>query len=327
MFKWPHPIEAESHLVGELSRGGIEFKSSGSRNLKLNCPFPHENGHDTGYHLEITKDGRKAHCWVCDWSGSWNKLAKELGLAPFNTTVFENTFTKKVEDTNVFSPLASKLSSLASTEDDDYTIPTECSSWKAPIWRGLSRSFLRKIPSYLWPQPVVTKTGKSFTVDRILWPYLQHNRLMGYVGRRLDSNKFQKYYRVPGCDAKRILFPFDYVRENFHHSGPVVLVEGEVDALNLLQHEIPCLSILGSNNWSDEKRDTLLSLGFDHVWILMDPDPAGRLAARKIKPTLVSKVRRVDILSLSPDDDPGSLDSDQLSWLKNHVFQKKKLSH
>jgi len=322
MKNWPHPVEAESHITHEFARGGIEYKPSGRNNFKINCPFPHENGSDSGYHLEVTRDGRKAHCWVCDWSGSWNKLAKALGLFPFNTEVISNTFTKKAEDLNVFSPLANKLASLLSG-DDDFSLPSSIIPWNRPVWRGLRKGFLRDIPSYLWKQDLVSKKGKPFVVERIMWPYLQHGRTLGYVGRRLDTLTFQKYYRSPGCDAKRILFPFDYVQSNFSSKGPIVLVEGEVDALNLVQYGIPCLSILGSNNWSDEKRDLLISVGFDHVHILMDPDPAGRSAARKIRPTLEKKVSKVDVLTLHPGDDPGSLDEDQLSWLKNHVYQKR----
>jgi len=310
------------HITAELNRSGVDYRSSGSNNFKLNCPFPHsEKGADTGMHLEITRDGRKAHCWVCDWSGSWNKLAKAMGLTEFNTRVYADTYVNKAVETNLFEKLQEDFNSLISEDDVSKTLPEPLTRWAQPEWRGLSKKFLGRVPSYLWKQQVQTKTGRTFVVDRILWPYMQYDRLVGWVGRRLDKLDFQKYFRAPGCDAKKIFFPFDYVRQHHAEDGAVVLVEGEVDALNLLQAGIPALSILGSNNWSEEKVDLLLSLNLKRVYLLMDPDPAGRQAEKKIRPTLESKFDLTKTLRIEGDDDPGSLDKDQLAWLKARVFQ------
>ncbi len=324
---WPHPIEAESHITSEFIRSGVEFKPSGQNNFKLNCPFPHEKGYDEGFHLEVTKDGRKAHCWVCDWSGSWNKLAKAMGLAEFNSTIYADTYTDRVADTNVFERLAEDLTSFFVFDDEeDDKLPPDLalSPWDQPVWRGLTRKFLRRIPTYLWKQELKSRrTGHSFVVDRAFWPYYQYDRLVGWVGRRLDKKDFQKYFRKPGCDAKKILFPFDYVRKYHKGDEPIVLVEGEVDALNLLQAGIPALCILGSNNWSEEKLDLLLSLNFKRAYLLMDPDAAGRSAEREIKPTLEAKFDFTKVLRIEGDDDPGSLDEGQLAWLKDRVFRGK----
>jgi 5S rRNA maturation endonuclease (ribonuclease M5) len=322
-MQWPHPIEAETHITSEFVRCGVDFHPSGPRNFKLNCPFPHEKGQDDGFHLEITKDGRKAHCWVCDWSGSWNKLARAMGMAEFNAKVFADTYTDRVAETDVFGKLQDEFNTLLNTDDNVVTLPEGLSPWEQPVWRGLSKKFLRRIPSFLWKQEVKTKTGRTFNVDRILWPYYQYDRLVGWVGRRLDKSDFQKYFRKPGCDAKKVLFPFDYVRQYHKGDESVVLVEGEVDALNLLQSGIPALAILGSNNWSDDKLDLLLSLNFKRVYLLMDPDFAGRKAAKEIRPTLDAKFEYTKVLRIDGDDDPGSLDEGQLSWLRDRVFQER----
>jgi hypothetical protein len=311
--------------MGELGRSGIDWRSGGRNNIKINCPNPHGDKVDTGYNLELTRDGRKAHCWVCNWSGSWNKVARLLGLAEFEQAT-ANTFTERVAKMDLFAQLHDELESFGK-EDEGQDLPKEITPWTEPVWRGLQRKFLKKIPSYLWQQPVELKNDsgvvyKRFVVERILWPYMQNDRLVGWVGRRLDKNKKMKYYRAPWCQALTTFFPFDYVRDTFPGTDSVVLVEGEVDALNLLQAGIPALSILGSNNWSDKKRDMLLALGIKYVYLFMDPDHAGRVAAREIKEEILPFFDRVKTLSLDdPDQDPGSLQKEQLEWLHEFLQQ------
>lgn len=314
---WPHSAEAEQHMCSEFNRNGIEYRNGGGKNIKLNCPFPHESGSDSGFHMEILKDGRKCHCWVCNWKGSWNKLARETGMAPFSDIGQANTYTDKVANTNMFAKLSADFNDVFSTEDTE-ELPYGIVPWSTPVWRGLSLKFLSKIPAFSWKQSFIHKDGRTEITKRILWPYYQCDRLVGYVGRRLDKNDFQKYYRASWCKAKNVLFPYDYVKSSFPKTDFVVLVEGEVDALNLLQGKIPTLSILGSNNWSEHKRDLLLSLGVKRVYLLMDPDPAGRSAAKFIKSEL-SEYFEVQIITIEAPDDPGSLDTDQLKWLHQHV--------
>jgi len=323
--RWPLPAEAEVHISAELNRGGHNWVDSGKKNFKINCPFFHVNKPDSGHNLEITKDGRMAHCWVCDWSGSWNKLAKEVGLSPFGSSESTtDTYTAAIADTDVFGRM---LDDLDSSADDDleHTLPEdEITPWSTKKWRGLRRSFLKDIPAYSWKQKIVVNDkdsksyGKVFYVDRILWPYHQQGRLVGYVGRRLDTGDTMKYYRAAWCKAKEALFPYDFVKNNYPKCTTVVLVEGEVDALNLLQAGIPALSILGSNNWSSRKVDLLLSLGVTKVFLLMDGDFAGRKAAKAIKKS-ARDYFDVVVLKLDDGDDPGEMNKDQLAWLTDRI--------
>ena len=306
-FIWPNPIEAELHITSELSRAGIDY-IVGRKDIKICCPFPHDKGSDSKYKLEITRNGKKCHCWVCNWSGSWNKLAPELGLAKFSSMSFESeTFTEKVINKNLFSGLKSRLEGSSSTEEGH--LPKNLSIWDGGDWRGTTSSFLSKVPSFRWDH-----SG----VDRILWPYYQQGSLVGYVARRLDTSPEVKYYRAPWCSARKVLFPFDFVVDHYGSYPFVVLVEGEFDALYLLSQGIPALSILGSTNWSFSKRDLLLLLSKKHVFVLMDGDAAGKKAAAEIKKSLKS-FTSFSVLRLPDGDDPGSLDDNQIEWLKSKI--------
>jgi len=315
---FPHPVEAEAYILAEFGRGGVEYRVK-RNDFKLNCPIPHEKGMDTGFHLETRKDGTRAHCWVCDWSGSWNKLAPLLGLSPFGKPSYAGTYTKKVALTDVFGSLASKFGTVFSLEEES-TLPASLALWDSD-WRGMSSSFLSSIPSYLWKHKVRNRNthGRTEIVERILWPYYQMSSLVGYVGRRLDKIDDEKYHRAYWCKSSKVLFPFDTVRET--NSDYVVLVEGEVDALNLLQSGVPALSTLGSTSWSSHKRDLLLHLGASRIYLMMDSDPAGRKATAKLKKELRSYFSSVKSIKLEEGTDPGDLDKDDLLWLKKNVFQ------
>ena len=308
-------------MSAEFNRSGFEYKDGGGKNIKLNCPFPHESGLDSGFHMEITRDGRKCHCWVCDWKGSWNKLARETGMASFSDIGQSNTYTDKAVSVDMFAKLSSDFNDVFSEEEGE--LPYGLTDWDKEVWRGLSLKFMNQVSAKLWKQKVTTKNGSTFTTERVLWPYYQCGRLVGYVGRRLDKLDFQKYFRAPWCQGRNVLFPFDYVKEKFPGTDVVVLVEGEVDALNLLQAKIPALSVLGSTSWSEHKRDLLVSMGIKRVFLLMDPDPAGRKAAKKLKVELLGYFDSVQVISIDGTEDPGDLDTEQLKWLRKHVSAPK----
>lgn len=323
-MRWPHPVEAEMHITAELNRSGTDYLPSGRSNFKLNCPFPHPKGSDAGMNLEIMKDGRKAHCWVCNWSGSWNKLAAAMGLTPFGQDVDPNTFTDRGLKNNLFERLGQEFSLLVEEDARSGKLPYGYAPWDRGAWRGFSSDFLASFPSYFWKQRITSDSGEIQSVDRILWPYYQYDRLVGWCGRRLDKSKEKKYFRAPWCYARNVLFPFDYIRRTHADLGYVVLVEGEVDALRLISYGIPTLAILGSNSWSDYKIDLLLSLEPSRVFILLDPDGAGQKAADYIESQIKDHFDLVKKIRIAGDDDPGSLDESQLSWLKARIASWRK---
>jgi len=312
------------HITAELNRSGTDYLPSGRSNFKLNCPFPHPKGSDSGMNLEIMKDGRKAHCWVCNWSGSWNKLAIAMGLTPFGQDIEPNTFTDHGLKNNLFEKLGQEFNLLVAEDVRNGKLPYGYSDWNRGVWRGFSPAFLARFPSYLWKHRFTSDSGEIQSVDRILWPYYQYDRLVGWCGRRLDKSNERKYFRAPWCHSRNVLFPFDYVRRNHSDSDYVVLVEGEVDALRLLSAEIPALALLGSNSWSDYKIDLLISMEISRVFILLDPDGAGQKAADYLETQVKGHFDLVKKIRIAGDDDPGSLDEQQLSWLKTRIANWKK---
>jgi len=320
-------FDKEYHIRSELLRSGTHFRESRT-NFKIRCFDPSCDGADHKTHpykLEITKDGSKAHCWRCDWSGSWNSLAPKLGLVPFS----KGKDKEKFPDADVAKFVKKHVESSLNF-DKEPSLPENIEVWdgitgNGEAWRGLRVDFLSLLPIYLWHQ--VDQFGNR--VERILFPFYQWGKLVGYTGRRLDDIKILPYDNADFMSAKRVLFPFDYVRNHFADVSKMVLVEGPVDALVLNQYGIPALSILGVSNWSQCKLDVLITLGVRKVITLMDGDKAGRDGAitiingvdknnRKIVrlDTVMDKVKNIE---LTDGLDPATLDENQLKWLKNVV--------
>lgn len=315
-------LDREYYIRSELLKSGIHFRESRT-NFKIRC---FDSSCDSGEHkshpykLEITKDGSKAHCWRCDWSGSWNSLAPKLGLTPFfklKEDYFDDVDIKEV---------VSKPLNVTKELDSIPALPENIEIWNGlnndgKEWRNLSTSFLSIIPTYLWHQ--IDDFGHS--AERILFPFYQWGKFVGYTGRRLDDSDVMRY--DTSGKAKKILFPFDYVRNHFADTTKMVLVEGPVDALILNQYGIPALSFLGTSNWKPCKIDLLISLGVKKVMVLMDGDSSGQKAAvdiingvndknKKIV-RLDSVMDKVKNIKLPKGKDPAELNEIQLNWLKN----------
>jgi|TARA_R100000656_G_scaffold104176_1_gene76119 hypothetical protein len=329
-------------MRAELLRGGYNLKED-RNNLKICCPFPHEKHEDRKYKLGFLKDGSRVHCWNCKWSGSWNKFAETVGLEPFGSTADEGVIPDSVLLQDPFRALSLRMQErskagqekrslsnfelAASDLNDDIrtgllinepSVIKELSPWDGGRWRGLGPKLLKALHASRWERKVTFPSGDTITEPRIFFPYLQHQELKGYVGRRLDGIDKVKYLRAEWNSASSTLFPFDFVRERFPRARSVCLVEGEVDALNLISSQIPALSILGTGAWSSAKRE-ILSTCYDHLVVVMDPDPVGADCARKIIASSASSFKSVVPVDLPPDEDPGTLDKDQKQWLKNQM--------
>lgn len=324
MNDWPFPEEAEVHIRSEFLNCGINFKAR-SKNFQIPCPIPGCASNPNKRKLEITKDGKKAHCWVCDWRGNWNSLAPYIGARGFNGKI--EGFETNIAETDFLNNLVSKFNNIQKEEKKVELPMEELSIWKGindneQPWRGLSVSFLQKLPAFMWHQKVEIKDqNKIFVVPRIMLPFYQNNQLVGYTGRRLDDSDIMRYDNA-SIDTSHVFYPFDYFIKNFKTSY-VVLVEGPIDALWLLYNNIPSLSILGSTNWSDEKLNLLLLHNIKNIITCMDNDNAGIKAVNTIYNSVHIYMDKFINITLPKKEnkkiDPGELNINQINWLKSYI--------
>jgi hypothetical protein len=148
-----------------------------------------------------------------------------------------------------------------------------------------------------------------YKCPRLFFPVRQYGELMGWVSRRLDKPikdvpYKRKYLNAPSMKSSKILFPFDEIER--WDTNVVVLVEGPLDAVRLINYDIPALAIMGTANYHPDNRIDLLNLGVERIFLAMDSDTAGKKARREIGPSL-AEMFDVDDFFPPHKKDPGNM--------------------
>lgn len=321
------PLQAEMFIRDEFARTGARFQER-RKDFCLNCFNSHvdnETGQiksDRKYKLWVSKDGTKAHCWVCNWSGSWNKLASHYGFRKMGDSE-DSGFSREMAEADVFSDLTRRIKENIDVPQVkiNRTLPEDISELpRGLFWRGISSDFLASIPCYLWAQKSFSeRKNKHYYTQRLLFPFYQDGNLLGWSGRRLDTSDFMRYYNADWSEMTKILYPSDFVFGYFN-STSVVLVEGQVDALKLVYGGVPALSIMGSSGWSPYKRNYLLAKGIKRLFLCMDGDVAGRMAAEHIYHDSHLYFDDIFDIVLEPGTDPGEWDQTKIDWLRTAII-------
>jgi 5S rRNA maturation endonuclease (ribonuclease M5) len=161
-------------------------------------------------------------------------------------------------------------------------------------WRGFSKGFLKKLGAKL---AFVEQTGFFY----LRFPVMVQGKEVGYFRAQMEKPRkgIPTYLNKPGEWVKtRGLFPFDTAVALAKKEGlrTIVPVEGPRDALRLICDGVPAVSIMGTHNWSAQKR-RILEFTFKRMVICMDGDRAGKQAAlniyRDVKNRMDVKVLRL----------------------------------
>ena len=153
----------------------------------------------------------------------------------------------------------------------------------------------------------VNYMGKEWWVKR------QYNRLKK-VDSKISYLDVQKSYRktlyCPGFLSRNHLYGL-YEALNGYIDKDLVIVEGERDAMKLLQEGIDCVSIHGTS-LKDEQIPMIKSLVPKTLYLGFDMDKPGRTAAEKAFKLLKDEVDRVKILEFPDGKDPKKFNRDEL---------------
>ena len=126
---------------------------------------------------------------------------------------------------------------------------------------------------------------------------------IGYAGRRLQPGDRGKWGFPPRLPKSTLLYGLHRLRA----ATQVVVVEGPWEVLRLAQLGAPAVALLGTNLSLHQER--LLSR-WPRLVVLLDGDPAGRDATRRI----AARLQATPIL-LAGGRDPADLDDDELRSL------------
>lgn len=271
------------------------------------CPF-HRDGLETHPSMIVNIDDSRFdpgffYCFSCAEKGPWKKLAEILSLGVPDAVQQAQEGAK-----HLVKPL--RLLNFRS----DLAIPGV--SWEAGRdWRGISGTVLADINSK-------ATFNFKFKEEEIFLPVSILKKQVGGIHCSLTKKPkgYTSYRNEEGPWVKDALFPYDYVKSKITKDSVLCIVEGPRDALNLVQHGVLAVAILGCTNWSQNILPLLYICKPRKFIVLMDGDDAGRNAAIKIYTDLnrvnPGKVVRCD---LPTGKDPGGLTAEEVEVLKQSL--------
>lgn len=290
-------MNTKDFILNELMR--LDTKRVMTSSVAICCPF--HDDRSPSFYINIDETNRRVplgygHCFSSRCpkkKANWNEIAEKLGLGKIKIRASDG---KPIQD-NILpmnDNLKKQLLGQNSVSLEDVENEFDC-LLSLPIesneeWRGVSGKLLHRV-------------GCKVAVDRydnkcLIIPVYVENELVGAVKAMWEKPKSKKllsYVNLKGEWIKeKGLFPYDVTERLIRKKklNYVVLVEGQRDALRLISLGIPALAILGTKNWSKQKRNLVLSLPIDKVVIMMDADAAGIEASNVIMRDLKGRTVR-----------------------------------
>lgn len=279
-------MRVEDLIKSELS--GVRPRKEQGSSIYIKCPYHQERTPSFG--INVDPASRKAplgwgYCFGCGASKNWNQIADTLGLKKAKGMKKDGTFTQ-----DYVSPLQQELRGQLLDGSGGLTLEDLEKEWgcllsyrieKNDVWRGYSGKLLRKIGCYV--------SVDNYDNKCLLMPVKVEGEMVGAQKALWEKNKKKKissYLNYGGPWIKyQGLFPYDYVEKMLTKEDLkyVVLVEGARDALRLISKGVPALAILGTKNWSEQKRSLVLGLPITKLVLMFDADEPGVKARRDIR--------------------------------------------
>ena len=135
-------------------------------------------------------------------------------------------------------------------------------------WRGLSEKTIDSLGLY------ICKTGHY--QNRVIFPMKnRYGNISAFNTRALNNNMSPKYKYSKGILVQELIYPplstYKVVNKNY-----IVVVEGIMDAVSMVQDGIPSMLNFGVNHTiGSEKIAELLANGVETIYIGLDNDEAG----------------------------------------------------
>jgi len=293
--------DLSAFIIEQLERVGVRVAEHQSTptDLKAFC----FKGHDSKTpSLSIRRTDGAFLCFGCGVKGkNWNVLATYVKAEMLTDEDMPDPFVQ----------LRYEMERKYRKATAAVELPWDVEPWKGP-YRQISEKTLKGVGALLWYDD-----DKRIQDERILLPIMMYEELHGWVARRLGKDppgqKLTMPYRnAPNMSSQEVLYPFDYVVEM--EPETVVLVEGPMDALRLVNYDIPALAIMGTRNYVPENRSHISNTGADKVIIAMDGDDAGDAARYDMAPSL-REMFEVEHFLCPEKKDPGNMPKSLLDTL------------
>ena len=131
---------------------------------------------------------------------------------------------------------------------------------------------------------LIYEGGRNYFEGYITFPHLLYGRVVYMSGRGYPDKKHKK------LEAEKVVLVYLY-NEQALSQREVILAEGEIDTLTLIQHGFNACGVLGSNSFKDDWVDKFKNC--ETVYLSFDADEAGEKGSLKIAGLLGPKARLV----------------------------------
>lgn len=159
-----------------------------------------------------------------------------------------------------------------------------------------------------------TQSGilREFFSERITFPILDPTgSVIGFSARKWKESTFGgKYINTPETSLfkkSKILFGLAYSRRRLAKDKRAILVEGQLDALRLIDSGLDCTVAALGTAFGEGHVHELKQLGVTTAYLLFDGDPAGKAATHKVSHILQKQGIEPFVIMMPEGEDPDSL--------------------
>jgi len=275
-----------------LKEKGVEFKYQG-QDLLVRCFNPEHI--DSTPSMRIDKVDGRFNCFSCGFKG--RSIFEYYGILTNNVSIRIAKLKEKIR--NLQLDLFGLEYPVGHTP---YNI----------AFRGISRETLKKFGAFYTNQV-------EELADRIVFPLIDiSGNISVFVARHTLSDAQPRYVNYP---RGRTLPIFPIQMEKGTRS--IVLVEGIFDFLNCYDKGLTnTVCTFGTQTLKANIKGKLLPFkiqGIQKIYIMFDGDKAGQDAARALQPLIEENEIEVEIINLPDGTDPGDLDQEYISSIKEYV--------
>lgn len=318
-------------LIGSF----VQLKGSGNVHKGL-CPFHQEKSPS----FTVSRATSHYHCFGCGAHGDPIAFMMNYQHLTFVESIelLASKYNVTLEEENSKGPAGPSKSAgrianhkLAQFFTEYLLFADEATAARDYLFdRGMDLDFIKLFSVGLWPSSFelfartcdkigitpqqrdelgLHSNGRPLLPGRIVFPI--KDRLGHYVG--FSGRKYReeaggpKYINTPETylfKKSHILYGLDVARKRIAKEKKALLVEGQIDALRLIQEGFTSTVSGQGTAFTEDMRKILVDLGVETMYLALDGDAAGRAATEKIGNMFQKVGVEVLVVPFSEQEDP-----------------------
>lgn len=309
---------ASSLLAALVRQGKNKVKTDGKYRALVCCPFHDDSTPSMSINFDpASKYFGRYHCFGCGAHGEWNEFAKTANTV--HGWTLESLSLEWLLKLNELEPVTAFKPTAHFDCLEEYLLqiyPTSMRWRDLPTkrnWRGVDYVTLVYLDTW------VVQSFNPLSEELELMPFfpcvvngIPHGGVRGDLFNKLYLNT--KNLVGNWRNTHGLLFHDAAIgcMQNYRRKF-VCLCEGVRDAMRLIGIGVPAVAILGTVGWTDYKTSMVASMvsdleGVGKVYLLMDSDAAGKMAAKMLLPAFRAMYVPCENIEIPPRADGSKQD-------------------